>query len=174
MIFKGLKLTKEATASICETLRGNSSIQELQLCSLKATPESFTAIFEAINANKQLFLTSISMIDCEIEDKTITSLSRYILNMKDLETLNLKGCNIPKKSSVLLFQHIQKNSSIHGTLKHLNLSHNKIEGSQALQALSSMLKQLCALETLYLSNIGTCKTLEVIYLNIIEILISYY
>ncbi|KYQ93272.1 leucine-rich repeat-containing protein (LRR) [Tieghemostelium lacteum] len=153
LVFDGHQLSKDQFTAISETLKTNSTIEDISLNTVSGTSknDSLPIIAQTLTTNKNLALTSIDISNNQFDDKGIIAFSNYIAaSPRGIASLNISSTtNKIGISSVA--NALKKNIKMPSTLSYLNLSNNKFEADGS-GALASFLAMPNALRHLNISN----------------------
>eukprot|EP00727_Mastigamoeba_balamuthi_P002409 m51a1_g12165 hypothetical protein (1068) ;mRNA; r:88-4311 len=186
LIMDGYKLQSTATsAALCEALTCNSSLTSLSLANTGLSDRTFAGIFEAMASNPKCSITTLNLNNNEMDERSITALSQYIVAAASHTTtgivrLNLQNACSNARAIVTLaasFEFAMKTKGGVSELQFLDLSYTKISdaaptlahwiltgGGNAIKFLnighSSATNQ--TVSTVLLALTKHCKSLEVL------------
>ncbi|XP_062405513.1 NACHT, LRR and PYD domains-containing protein 3-like [Sardina pilchardus] len=172
------KLTEKSCSSLASALSSGSGLRELDL-SVNNLLDSGVTLISAALRNPLCKLETLELRDCNLTEKSCSSLASVLSSGSSLRWLNLSanrlrdsgvsilsaslknplcklqalelwGCYLTKKSCSSLASVLSSDSS----LRHLNMSENKLLDSGVLILSEALRNPLCKLETL---ELWSCK-----------------
>ncbi|XP_016422836.1 ribonuclease inhibitor-like [Sinocyclocheilus rhinocerous] len=125
-------------------------LEKLDLCDCRFTEKQSLVLTSALNSNPS-HLRELNLRGNKLGDSGVKNLSDLLMNTQcKLEKLDLCGCSITEKQSLVLTSALNSNPS---HLRELNLRENKLLGDSGVKSLSDLLMNTqCKLEKLDLCD----------------------
>eukprot|EP01132_Coremiostelium_polycephalum_P009748 gene9748-11973_t len=159
-VFNGNQLGKDQLTGLAETLKTNSTVEDLSLNNVGAKGDTLPIIATTLSVNKNIALTSIDLSNNPFEDKGLVAFSSFVgSSPRGIASLDVSNTSSGKVGIAALANALKKNVKMPSTLSYLNLANNKMEADGSA-ALSQFLANPNALRTLNISN--TFPTMETI------------
>eukprot|EP01133_Synstelium_polycarpum_P015678 gene15678-18632_t len=159
-VFNGCPLGKDQLTSLAETLKSNSTVEELNMSNVGVKGDLLPIIAMTLQSNKNIALNTIDLSNNPFEDKGMAAFANFLAaSPRGVASLDFSNSAMGKAGITALANSLKKNVRMPASLTHLNLSNNKMEADGSA-SLSSFLANPNALRTLNISN--TIPTMDTI------------